>query len=268
MSNYIKELPETAKNIPDTKCWIDTKGNLYGIETRMIKNKWSNEKVKHKHYGEFFQYHTTINNHNGYVYAPVKYILQNGKTEIRQRRIHILVAEMFIPNPFHLPVVGHKNNIKTDNSVNNLYWTTFQENTQKAVDDGLLINDKGYEDTQSQPVVMFDTATQKEIGRYGSMSEAEKETGIGINTISRQCKYKKPVRKPYFFRFQSEEYITPPRRVVQYDYYTDEQISIFYNTKDAENKTGILAKVISQQCANGWKPKTATKSRTYFQYQQ
>lgn len=267
MSNYMKELPETAKAIPNTMCWVDMQGNLYGIETRTIPNRWNGNRAKHKHYGEYFRYHMTVNNRNGYVYAPVKYILPDGKSEVRQRRVHILVAEAFLPNPFNLPVVGHKNNIKTDNTVANLYWTTFQENTRKAVDDGLLVNDKGYEDSQSQPVVMFDVCTLQELGRYGSIKEAERETGIAANTIARQCKYKKPVRKPYFFRFQSEEYITPPRKVVQFDYHTDEQIAVYYNTKDAENKTGILAKVISQQCANGWKPKTATKSRTYFQYQ-
>lgn len=268
MSNYVKELPKDAVKVSGAMCWITPNGELFGIETRIIPNRWNDNLVKHRHYGEYFRYQTYINKHNGYVYAPIKYIQEDGNYQVKQRRLHIIVAETFIPNPFNLPVVGHKNNIKSDIRVSNLYWTTFTENTQKAVDDGLMVNDKGYEDSQSMPVVMFNTYTNEEIGRYGSGREANKQTGIALNTILRQCKYKKPVRKPFYFRFQSDETVTLPKVVVQYDYYTDEEIGIYYNTNDASNKTGISNKTIAQQCSNNQKPKTVTKSKTYFLYKQ
>ena len=268
MAHYIKELPDNAVRVNGTMNWVTPDGKLFGVETRTIPNKQNGKKTKHKHYGEYFQYQTTVNQHNGYVYAPIKYIQSDGKTIVKQRRLHIVIAETFIPNPYNLPVVGHKNNIKVDIRVENLYWTTYAENTQKAVSDGLIVNDRGYEDSQSHPVVMFDTYTNRMMGQYGSASEAERETGISIGTILRQCRYKKPVRKPYYFRFQTDETITPPRVVVQYDYYSDEEIGVYYNTSDAANKTGINSKTIVQQCLNGWKPKTATKSRTYFLYKQ
>lgn len=267
MSNYIKELPNDAKQVKGALCWITPSGNLYGIETRTIPNKWNRELHKHKHYGEYFKYHTTINNHNGYVYAPIKYIMPDGTYCVKQRRLHIVVAETFIPNPYHLPIVGHKNNIKHDIRVENLYWTTPKENTQKAVDDGLMINDKGYDDSQSNPVIMFDTYTNKELARYGSASEAHKENpNISLSTILRQCKYKKPVRKPFYFRFQDDGSIMPPKIVIQYDYNTNKEMGRYWNTWDAERKTGIKSKTIAQQCNNGWKPKTKTKSETYFMF--
>lgn len=265
MTHYIKQLPENAKQIDNALCWVTPDGSFFGIETRKVPNRFHSEiKSPHKHYGEFFKYNTTVNKHNGYAYVTVKYKQPDGTYKNKQRRAHILVAESFIPNLNHFPIVGHKNNIKTDNRVENLYWTTPKENTKKAVEDGLLMNDKGYNDSQSHPVIMFDTNTNKELGRYGSIHEASKITGISINTISRQCKYKKPVRKSFYFRFQDDASIVPPPIVIQYSYETDKEIGRYWNTEEASRQTGISSKVISQQCCNNFKPKKRTKSGTYF----
>lgn len=252
MRNYIKELPTDAKQYKNSYCWITPDGSVYGIETR------HNASCR----GSYFKYTTFINKHNGYVYTSVKY----GLHDMRQTRVHRLVAELFLPNPFKLPVVGHKNNIKSDNRVDNLYWTTPKENTQKAVDDGLLVNAKGYEDSQSHPCIMFDTYTNKILGKYDSCSEASMCTNIPIGTIMRQCRYKRPVRKPFYFRFQDDESICPPRIVIQYDYFSDTEIGRYYNTWDASNKTGISDSTILAQCSSGKKPKTRTKSKSYFLY--
>lgn len=42
--------------------------------------------------------------------------------------INRLVAEAFIPNPGNLPQVGHANDDKNNNTVENLYWTDSKEN--------------------------------------------------------------------------------------------------------------------------------------------
>jgi hypothetical protein len=196
-------LPKDAKKIKGTLNWCTPDGIIYGQDTRMVPNRWRPDmKTPTKHYMEYFKNATTKN--QGYIYVTLKYINPDGTYTKKTRRAHIVIAETFLDNPNNLPVVGHKNNIKTDNRLENLYWTTYQENTKKAVADGLLVNDKGYDDSQSKPVIMYDTYTNKELGRYGSISEAARITGCPKTTIGRQAKYKRPVRKPWYFRYQDE----------------------------------------------------------------
>ena len=65
----------------------------------------------------------------GYYYVK---LFKDGKR--KSYSVHRLVAEAFIPNPYNLPQVGHKdeNNFKTgdgcNNCVDNLEWCTAKEN--------------------------------------------------------------------------------------------------------------------------------------------
>lgn len=252
---YFDALPDNAVRVKNALNWVTPEGHLYGIETRTQNTK---------NYHKYFRYKTTVNKHNGYVYAPIKYIDKDGSAQIKQRRLHIVIAESLIENPNNYPIVGHRNNIKTDNRSANLYWTTISENTQKAVDDGLFRNDKSYSDSQSMPVVMFNTYTNQELGRYGSASEAERITGIAMGTILRQCRYKTPVRKPFYFRFQNDPAAKAPLIVARFEYDSDVELERFLNAEEASRKTGVSRSTIQAQCKNGFKPRHRTKDGTYF----
>jgi hypothetical protein len=56
----------------------------------------------------------------------------NGK----MMQIHRLVAIHFIPNPNDYPMVLHRDNDPSNNSVENLYWGNNQMNMQQMVRDG------------------------------------------------------------------------------------------------------------------------------------
>lgn len=118
---------------------------------------------------------------NKYVYIGIT--MANGKN--KSFRVHRLVAKAFIDNPNNYNIVGHKNNIKHDNRVENLYWTTTSENTKKAFDDGLAINAKGIYDSQSKKVVAYKNGVV--IGEYGSLKECARILKIPLTTIIRRC---------------------------------------------------------------------------------
>ena len=55
----------------------------------------------------------------------------------KNRNVHRVIAETFIPNPNNLPCVNHKDGNKLNNSIDNLEWCTYSENTIHAYQTGL-----------------------------------------------------------------------------------------------------------------------------------
>lgn len=54
--------------------------------------------------------------------------LTNASGKDKNIAVHRCVAKTFIPNPYNLPEVNHKNEIKTDNNIYNLEWCTSKYN--------------------------------------------------------------------------------------------------------------------------------------------
>ena len=156
------------------------------------------------------------NKRNHYMYVGV--LFSDRKT--RNRRVHVLLAKAFLfnPNPKIYKIVGHKDNNKHNNDISNLYWTTNQENTQKAVDDGLNIAKSAQEDNQSTPVKVVDKNTGCIVGVYGSLRECNRcIDNITQSTISKLYKkenYKPRSRKYIYKAISMKEFLTYPTDLI------------------------------------------------------
>lgn len=114
----------------------------------------------------------------GYLYVQLS---KEGKT--RAKHVHRLVAEAFMANPEGKPTVNHKNGNKSDNTVDNLEWTTYTENNMHSV--RVLGNNKQIEYSIKKAVLQYDL-NGNFVAEYPSYREAQRRTGInGIDVVCR-----------------------------------------------------------------------------------
>lgn len=98
----------------------------------------------------------------------------------KQKSLHRLLAESFLPNPDNLPEVNHINGDKLDNSLNNLEWCTKQHNIQHAFRTGLNSGEKwsGLKSSVAKIVIDLKTGIF-----YYSIREAAMYNGFKMNTL-------------------------------------------------------------------------------------
>ena len=164
----------------------------------------------------YFPKYPFENKHNNYMYTNVRF--SDGK--MRQRRVHVLLAKAFIfnPDPKNLKIVGHKDNNKHNNNLSNLYWTTNQENTQKAVDDGLNVAKKAEDNDQSHPIKVIDKNTLEIVGIYGSLRECarciENTTLSNISKVYQLENYKPHTKKFIYKAISTDEFNSYPKNLI------------------------------------------------------
>jgi hypothetical protein len=104
--------------------------------------------------------------------------LRNGLLS-KNYKIHRLVAEVFIPNPFKKKTVNHIDLNKKNNNVNNLEWTTHLENNNHAIDNGVLNHNGEFngraklsECEVKEIIKLKGLKTQKEIAQMYNVSKS------------------------------------------------------------------------------------------------
>lgn len=97
------------------------------------------------------------------------------------------VAEAFIenPDPEHLNIVGHIDDVRTNNVYTNLYWTDQKENIQKAVKSDRLNFEKA-QSTNSRPIKLV--SDSNELG-FDSLSKAAEFLGCSIGAVAMAKKH-------------------------------------------------------------------------------
>lgn len=120
-------------------------------------------------------------------YARVQLTCGEKKTNAK---VHRLVAEAFIPNPYGLPQVNHINEDKLDNRVGNLCWVDNRTN--------MMLNTN--RTCRPRKVEAFSIDGDK-IGSYESIAAASRATGINKYSISAACLGTQKVAGGYTWKY-------------------------------------------------------------------
>ena len=119
---------------------------------------------------------------NGDVYLYVN-LCKDGKS--KGYCVHRLVATAFLENPQNLPEVNHKDNIRTNNCVENLEWCTKQYNIEYS---------------QGKAVIGINKVSGL-ILEFPSLREAERQTGINQGHICDCCNGKRKSAGGYYWHY-------------------------------------------------------------------
>lgn len=124
------------------------------------------------------------------------------------RQIHRLVAEAYIPNPNDLPVVNHKDEIKTNNCVNNLEWCSIWYNTVYSIDREKAL-EKGAQGEREMKETRKNNCKKVKCIETGQIFESGKAAAIAMGVdpshLSKVCRGKANTTGGYHFEFVVEE---------------------------------------------------------------
>lgn len=98
--------------------------------------------------------------------------------------VHRLVALVYLPNPEGLPYVCHKDNVPTNNSVNNLYWGTQKDNMSQASKEGRMIQAKGKDSVHYKGTEIQRSYIPRLINLGFTRKEISEIMNLGVQLVS------------------------------------------------------------------------------------
>lgn len=126
-------------------------------------------------------------------YLRIK-LLNNGK--IYRFRVHRLVAKAFIPNPYNLPQVNHKDENPENNRVDNLEWCDPKYNSNYGTRNERCNKNHG----KPKKVLCVETGII-----YPSLMEAGRCIGVGHKSIIKCCQGKRKTTKGYHWQYAEND---------------------------------------------------------------
>ena len=164
------EIWKTIENYPDYQ--VSSLGRVKSIERKV----W-NGKVYSTHRERILK---PIKNLDGYLQVV---LIKEGNR--KNMRIHRLVCDAFLPNPYNLPEVNHRNECKTDNRVENLEFCDHIYNCNFGTRNERAAKGKTNHIKLSKKVKCLETGIV-----YPSTQEIERQLGFAHNKISQCCNKK------------------------------------------------------------------------------
>lgn len=131
-------------------------------------------------------------------YIHVRLINSQGTHTLR--KIHRLVAEAFLPNPEGKPIIDHKDEDKTNNTLSNLRWVTYSENTIAYNKKRAESDPEKKQNQKSRKIAQY-TLDGKLVATFNKMSEITKATGIDKYGIYCTCYGKLRSNGGFMWRF-------------------------------------------------------------------
>lgn len=200
----LKVKDETFVDIKDYngRYKIGNKGTIIGV-SRSKDNRYNNKQWILKQYED----------RNGYMYVT----LQKDKKR-KTIKVHRLVATHFIDNPYNYPCINHIDSNRKNNDVSNLEFCTHKQNTQWALKTGRFDNMKKMNSERMKKSKLYlkgyplaNEVTKKKVAQYDkknnllnvyeSISDASRNTGITITSISYACNNKRKTGGGFIWHF-------------------------------------------------------------------
>lgn len=175
---------------------VSNMGNVKSLE-KYIVNK--NQKL------QFYNEHILKPN---IAMGYLKVTLSKGNKQ-HTLRVHILVAQTFIPNPNNKCEVNHKDGNKLNNCVNNLEWCSRSENEKHAYRLGLAKPSlkqksavaKYATEHYSKSIMQYDM-NGNFIKEWESMADIYRKCGINQSLICKCCKHQRKSTHNYIWRYK------------------------------------------------------------------